>query len=110
MQDGSNDNDAMYAVAPGTDGSVVLVGHTCGTWVTTDAGLCDAAAVKLDANGTVVWTWQVQESALVSSESENFVTRSGTEHQGLASQGSCNAGKFERYVWLYVHEVPATCR
>ena len=42
------------------DGSVVLAGATDGSWNTTSAGDSDWAAIKLDAEGTVVWKWQVR--------------------------------------------------
>ena len=41
------------------DGSVVLAGKTGGSWNATSAGDSDWAAMKLDAEGTVVWKWQV---------------------------------------------------
>ena len=45
----------MYA-----DGSSVLAGHTYGDWNATNAGNNDLMAVKLDANGSVLWEWQVR--------------------------------------------------
>lgn len=45
------------------DGSVVLVGHTYGIWNTTNTGDSDCVAIKLDANGTMEWTWQVNSNA-----------------------------------------------
>ena len=44
------------------DGSVVLVGYTDGNWSTTNAGSSDCVAIKLDADGTLAWTWQVKSS------------------------------------------------
>ena len=43
------------------DGSVVLAGETRGSWNATSAGDLDWAAMKLDAEGTVVWKWQVRQ-------------------------------------------------
>ena len=38
---------------------MILAGYTCGNWTTTQVGVCDVLVVKLDLNGTVMWTWQV---------------------------------------------------
>ena len=46
----------------GDDGSVVLVGETYGDWGTTNAGYYDCVAMKLYANGTLGWTWQVNSN------------------------------------------------
>lgn len=43
-----------------TDGSVMLAGHTDGIWNAESTGEVDFAAVKLDAEGEVVWKWQVR--------------------------------------------------
>lgn len=43
------------------DGSVVLAGRTSGNWSGTNAGSVDMAAVKLDAEGDIVWKWQVNQ-------------------------------------------------
>ena len=43
----------------GDDGSVVVVGYTYGDWSITNLGSSDCAAMKLYANGTLGWTWQV---------------------------------------------------
>ena len=59
IQDGTDKDDIWRAVAMGEDGSVILAGYTCGNWVTTQVGECDVAVVKLDLNGTLLWTWQV---------------------------------------------------
>lgn len=42
------------------DGNIVLAGWTLGSWANTMVGVTDAAAVKLDANGTELWRWQVK--------------------------------------------------
>ena len=39
---------------------MVLAGQTDGSWNATSAGVSDWAAMKLDANGAVVWKWQVR--------------------------------------------------
>lgn len=59
-QDGTIASDELKAAAATGDGSVVLAGYTCGEWSGDLTGEeCDFAAVKLDANGTEVWRWQV---------------------------------------------------
>lgn len=53
----------MTSVTPTGDGSVVLSGHTLGAFADeTYAGGADFVAVKLDADGAVLWTWQVRAS------------------------------------------------
>ena len=42
------------------DGSVVLGGSTEGDWNTTNKGLKDFAAVKLDIDGVEEWRYQVR--------------------------------------------------
>lgn len=59
-QDGTILNDKIQAAAATGDGSVVLAGYTHGEWSGELTGEeSDFAAVKLDANGTEVWRWQV---------------------------------------------------
>lgn len=58
-QDGTDEIDEVKAIAMGDDGSAILVGYTEGVWSTTNAGYRDCVAMKLEANGTVAWTWQV---------------------------------------------------
>lgn len=61
-QDGSDYNDEFFAAAIGNDGSVVMAGYTEGNWSTTNAGdlgTRDFAAAKIDADGVLIWKWQV---------------------------------------------------
>lgn len=51
-QGGDNGEDQMLAAATDQDGSTVLAG-------TIEAPISRFAAVKLDADGAVVWSWQV---------------------------------------------------
>lgn len=44
----------------GEDNSVVMAGYTYGDWNATNAGSRDFAACKLDADGTLLWKWQVK--------------------------------------------------
>lgn len=49
------------AIAMGDDDTVVLVGYTYGgDWSTTNAGSYDCVAMKLNADGTMAWAWQVK--------------------------------------------------
>lgn len=43
----------------GDDGSVVVVGATLGVWNIANVGGWDLAAFKLDADGSLMWKWQV---------------------------------------------------
>ncbi|CAM9410233.1 unnamed protein product, partial [Hapterophycus canaliculatus] len=59
-QDGSTGNDFATSIATADDGSVILAGYTYGSLDGDLEGICDRAVVKLDANGTEVWRWQVR--------------------------------------------------
>ena len=59
-QDGTSDDDYIYTAVATGDGSTVLAGYTEGFWNGTNNGLEDFAAVKLDADGTAEWKWQVR--------------------------------------------------
>lgn len=61
LQDGTSENDGISTAVATGDGSAVLAGFTYGLWNGTTDGSYDFAAVKLDANGTVQWRWQVGE-------------------------------------------------
>lgn len=58
-QGGSDANDRVNTVALAGDGSVILAGSTTGVWSEDNIGLKDFAASKLDSDGNLVWTWQV---------------------------------------------------
>ena len=64
-QGGTTEDDIIRGVASGSDGSVVLAGYTKGAWIGANDGSYDFAAVKLDAEGTEVWRWQVTTSLRV---------------------------------------------
>lgn len=51
--------DTADGIAMGEDASVVVVGGTGGAWDIPNIGGWDMAAFKLDANGTLLWKWQV---------------------------------------------------
>lgn len=60
-QNGTSSDDGFYDVAATDDGSTVLVGHVNSptTIMGPDTNYSDYIAVKLDADGAVVWSWQV---------------------------------------------------
>lgn len=61
LQNGTDGRDAVFAVASGDDGSVVLAGYTAGSSGETQMASLDFAAVKLGVNGTEEWRWQVNK-------------------------------------------------
>ena len=58
-QDGTSGEDWIYTAVATGGGSTVLAGYTEGSWDGANNGSSDFAAVKLDADGTVEWEWQV---------------------------------------------------
>lgn len=48
----------------GDDGSVVVGGATVEDWYIPNLGGWDMVAVKLDAEGNVLWKWQVTTGVL----------------------------------------------
>lgn len=58
-QDGTAEEDHLLSILVGDNESVIIAGHTKGDWDMVNAGGGDFAAVKLDAHGTYVWSWQV---------------------------------------------------
>lgn len=61
-QGGTDYEDDFEGAAVGQDGGIVLAGHTTGNWSGESEGGVDFAAVKLDADGNVLWKWQVNSS------------------------------------------------
>lgn len=59
FQDGTSLSDGFFDVAANDDGSMVLAGYTWGSWNATNKGSADFVAVKLDSDGSIVWSWQV---------------------------------------------------
>ena len=59
-QDGTSGDDQIYTATATGGGSTVLAGYTEGPWNGANNGSDDFAAVKLDADGTVEWKWQVR--------------------------------------------------
>ena len=59
-KEGSAEEDSFWGAVAGDNASVILVGLTHGNWSGTNHGGGDFAAVKLDADGSVLWRWQVQ--------------------------------------------------
>lgn len=60
LQDGTIADEGIFAIGIADDGSVICGGDTYGAWVGTNAGTWDFVAVKLSANGTEEWRWQVR--------------------------------------------------
>lgn len=65
LQNGTISADMFDAATMGLDGSVVLAGYTAGDWAAENQGGNDFAAVKLDADGTLLWQWQVTQLPVV---------------------------------------------
>lgn len=59
-QDGTSGNDRFYGAAEASDGSIVMAGETEGDWAEENPYDVVLAAVKLAANGTELWRWQVR--------------------------------------------------
>lgn len=59
-QDGTSGDDKLHAAATAEDGSVLMAGWTSGNWDGAKGGFYDFVAVKLDADGNVLWNWQVR--------------------------------------------------
>lgn len=60
-QEHTGEDDRVRAVALATDGSIIAVGYTFGSWARPNAGDRDFIAAKLFPNGTKSWRWQVQQ-------------------------------------------------
>lgn len=73
-QDGTEEDEALYGMAVGGDGSIVLVGGSPGVWTTQHEDEWDFVAVKLDANGNEVWRWQVRRCVPSAQEREDYST------------------------------------
>lgn len=58
-QDGTSSLEWVTPAVATGEGSAVIAGNTEGSLFGTNSGDGDFAAVKLDANGTIEWTWQV---------------------------------------------------
>ena len=68
VQNGTGEYEECFTMAAAGKGPVVLAGKTKGNWSGTSAGHTDFAAVKLDANGTEVWRWQVSHAVYLARE------------------------------------------
>lgn len=76
-QGGTNGSDRLRAAVTGPDGSFILAGYTSGNWDGTNSGDEDFAALKLDADGTVRWKWQVGYGGIAPSRYVQCVYSSG---------------------------------
>ena len=60
LQDGTEENDIIYAAAGADDGSIIIAGYTSFSYEDVNAGSGDFVAVKIDGDGNTVWKWQVR--------------------------------------------------
>lgn len=58
-QGGTSEDDVFLGGGMGDNSSVILVGSSYGNWADTNKGGEDFIAVKLDADGNILWKWQV---------------------------------------------------
>lgn len=58
-QDGTVWEEQIISVTHIADDEFVLSGYTAGSFAASSSGEYDFAAVKLGANGTILWSWQV---------------------------------------------------
>ncbi|CAN0306659.1 unnamed protein product [Ascophyllum nodosum] len=87
-QDGTEDDDLLFTVVASEDGSVVMAGQTSGDFGSINAGLDDFTAIKLDANGTMMWTWQE------GSDSEDHIEGAAILERGSVILAGYTAGKW----------------
>ena len=62
---GTEDGDSAESVVIAEDGSILVALETDGVWDGDNVGGDDFAVVKLDADGTEIWRWQVSEEGLM---------------------------------------------
>ena len=67
-KNGTENEDYARSAVIAEDGSILVAFRTDGDWDGVNVGRDDFAAVKLDANGTEIWRWQVSQAGLMSSE------------------------------------------
>lgn len=72
-QGGTDGDDQLTSAVPAGDGSVVLSGDTNGSFSGSNTGGFDFVAVKLDADGNVLWKWQVKSRAGVGASFVDFL-------------------------------------
>lgn len=67
-QSGTEFDDEFEGAAIGNDGSVVISGYTYGSWAVTQAGDdedTDFVAMAMDADGNVLWEYQVGNKSVL---------------------------------------------
>ena len=64
-KDGTENEDYAESAVIAEDGSILVALETNGDWDGDNVGGDDFAAVKLDANGTEIWRWQVSQAGLM---------------------------------------------
>ena len=60
LQDGTEENDKIFAAAAVDDGSVIIAGYTEGSYGAVNSGSTDFVAVKIDRDANLMWKWQVR--------------------------------------------------
>lgn len=97
-QDGTAEDDKLFAATMvGSDGSIVLAGETNGNWEGESSGKMDFAAIKLGADGSEIWRWQVKTCVAVTFHFPSVVA--ANKSQGLSKLCACDRtslGKEER--------------
>ena len=83
-QDGTDDYDFVRTAVATINGTFVLAGSTSGDWNGSNVGDRDFAALKLDADGNVIWKWQVSKATgktLVEQNTSENVCLSGARDE-----------------------------
>lgn len=87
-QGGPRGDATVHTAAFTDDGSVILAGSTASVWGEDNIGPGDFAASKLDADGTLVWTWQVNCRFIFSHLEAKAGTGGGESIGGLGTPWS----------------------
>lgn len=59
MQKGTAEDEHLHGGVVGSNGTYVFAGHSEGVWNGTNAGGYDFVVFKVDAQGDIIWIWQV---------------------------------------------------
>lgn len=97
------DVQAFAGATVRADDSVVLGGFTSGNWATNNTGGDDFCAVKLDAEGEIVWTWQAWNSTVQSEGSRTCALAAPVDLTGSAYQHGSEVGKEKQMLHHHHH-------
>ena len=103
-QDGTEGNDYANTAVTTINGTFVLAGSTYGDWNGSNAGNSDFAAVKLDADGNVIWKWQVSKATsktLTKRKTSENVCLSGARNEWRCF--GCSVASFSLRSALLLH-------